>query len=458
MADFDETSRDLSAYLDGELGQADARRLDEALEGSSALRQELAELRALRALLLAQDRPRAGSALTARIVAAAEQLQARGELGPGASLVPRWSRRLAVAAVLVMAAGAGVMVSMNWLASEKPPVGPEIATTDPPPGPLNGGLADTRNSKGLKLDRLARHRGRESGPADVVHEEIVTDNLEETQRDVENVLLSNGLRPDVVRDIAKIGKGSAPRDGGNTYRFSQRGAETISYDVLGSPEQVTNVRVQLSRIRGLQSVDEAPSVAMKALAPAPPTRPSAKPGDPSTAGSVSKVMSKGECFVGTGGTPGPTVAAGAKDVARKPEKNRSPKAAPGGHDVRIASDRDGKYGGKGFMAELSEMLSFLVGGRARGRGKAPQATSGPVAGQQKKEILAVHQGEDKSKQRQPKWQDDRTQSRQEAAPVKANVQRLVITVNKTVLTREGEARRAAAAARAADRSPPAAKE
>ncbi|MBL7134531.1 MAG: zf-HC2 domain-containing protein [Phycisphaerae bacterium] len=463
MAEYDETSRDLSAYLDGELGAADARRVAEALDGSSALRQELAELRALRALMLAQPCHRGGADLTARIVAAAEQLHARGELGPAASSpLVLWARRLAVAAVLVIAAGAGVMVSINWLGGDDLPPVEEIVATEPPPEPLKERLARDPIVEDAKRGSMPRRRSGTSVPQDAGNEVIVTHDLDLVRRDVEKALLDNGLRADVVRATAKIGKGRMPRGGGYYYRFSSDGAETISCEVLGTAEQVTNLRADLGRIRRSQFVDQAPAKAMKAPGPVQPARPGAKPGELSSGSRESK----GEHSYGQGAPPRPTVNAKAKNVARKPADHRGQKGAADGQNVQIATDRAEEDREKGILAKLSDMLDTFRGGRtqgAQGAGEAPQTTSGPAGTQQqKKELLAVEQGlEDALKQQARTRPGEEKRDREAAELVGANVQRLVITLNKTVLTREAEARRAAQAADAAGavgRSPPAAKE
>jgi len=453
MAEEDTTSQDLSAYLDGELSEADAGRVGAALESSGALRQDLAELRALRQLMLAQPVYRAGSELTARIVAAAEQLQARGELSGVSSSVLRWARRLAVAAVIMIATGAGVMVSMNWLSPEQTPVGTEVARSDPQPDAPSGlrkkGLGTDSLAKDAKVMEHLGYRGRASVAEEASNEVIIThDDLTVARRNVERVLLSNGVRPDVVRGTAKAGKGRLLRAGGNTYRFSQQDAETASYEVVGSPEQVTNICIALGRTPGVQVAGQSQFLALKAKSPSAPVRPSAKPSDSQGPGHVSKR----EGSFGAGSASKPAKHAATKETGPGGRGGRGGQKAavppPGGQsgqdgpDGQILVGQDKRDSDTNFLKKLAEMIGVLRRDHAQGdQGgeQAPQVTGG-VEGERKQQKEIQDDGE------AVKQKADR------ANLVQANVQRLVITLNKRTLSVQAETRRAT------DRSSPAAKE
>ncbi len=108
-----------SAYLDGELSEADAARLAELLRQRDDLAAELRALRATRDLVRGLPRERAPEDLLDRIMAQAE----RGRLVGGTQDEPQrrpfaWVRYVAVAAVLLVAVGVGTVVYMTIEATE----------------------------------------------------------------------------------------------------------------------------------------------------------------------------------------------------------------------------------------------------------------------------------------------------------------------------------------------------
>ena len=103
----------LSAYLDGELNAGEAERLTQALQGDTDLRQELAELANVRTLLRSLPRERAGEDFIPCLLAEAERTQLVGLAAEEVPLGMRWARRLASAAVLLVAATIGVVVAMT---------------------------------------------------------------------------------------------------------------------------------------------------------------------------------------------------------------------------------------------------------------------------------------------------------------------------------------------------------
>jgi len=109
----------LSAYLDGELDEAQLRQVEEALESDGGLRAELAELSAARKLLrdLPAEKPPAD--LVSRVLAEAERSQLVGgqsaESGPSPL---RWIRYAASAAVLLVAATVGMVIAITLCSPE----------------------------------------------------------------------------------------------------------------------------------------------------------------------------------------------------------------------------------------------------------------------------------------------------------------------------------------------------
>lgn len=108
------TQTQLSAYLDGELDEAQLRQIEEALESDGALRVELAELTATRKLLRDLPAEKPPVDLVSRVLAEAERSQLVGGQHAEAGSNPlRWVRYVASAAVLLMAATVGMVIAVT---------------------------------------------------------------------------------------------------------------------------------------------------------------------------------------------------------------------------------------------------------------------------------------------------------------------------------------------------------
>ncbi len=448
MADSNVTSRQLSVYLDGELDGAEARQVADALEGSEALRQELAELRAVRELLMGLPRHRGGDELAGRILAAAEQLQGRQPVGTAGRLT-LWVRRLSVAAVLLVAASGGVMMTVSWLSrpAPDPPGGTPIAHHDaakddrakdlsPRPGPGKGGkrreVSDVVDAK-----------------VDAGSEIIFTHDLDEAQVAVERVMLTNGLRPEPKATSARHGKmvdkEMRRSGGGGNFRFRRLGAETITYEVEGTPEQVMNLRAGIVRIRKSQFVEQRAGWKTKAAATPAAAKPLAK-----APGAAPRPI------VGKGG-----LAAGAAPMAPVQRGKQGGGAGGGGtveEKMEDAPEPSVAAGVQQIVQAAELLFKRTVAGQSTARG-------GRADSVQQAEGL-TRPGEDQKQQRKVArggvangaLQESETPGRQVRTPVdladlqdrRANRQRLVITLNKSPLTAEAAARRDAAMQRAAE--------
>ena len=427
MAENNKTSWELSAYMDGELGKAEADRVARALRSDPALQRELDTLRATREMLLSLPRYRAGKGLADRIVAAAEQLQAHSPTDAGVSgKADRWSRRLAAAAVLLIAAGAGMMVTRAWLEQDDRPVGPSIARTDAPedrPSGVGGGVDPSPPGPARRSDEVHN-----DGCVD--RKDIFTDDLDQARRDVERALLTNGLVPEARAKSVRIGKGRMSRAGGGNFRFNQVSTETVSYDVVGTAEQIAGVHAELGRIQKRQFVAQAPRPVLD--------RPGGKllakkyeKAKPETGG---RIESKG------GATPGPGAAARAPVVCPKaPARTRDDKQAVMRIDLARAEglamkewDRllDMVWGGQAsqkssVLAAKQAEGATTTAADARGRRKHVAGTLEDATAGQSQEALAGRQKSDGQRL------------------VTGNVRQLTITLNKSPLTHADAARRAA---------------
>lgn len=164
MMDEKETIRQmLSAYLDGELSQPDAQRVEQAVLADPALTADLAALRATRELVHQLPREHAPEDFVSRVLAGAER---RRLTDAGSEIVQRrppfrWVRHLAAAAVFLIAAGIGTVIVVSLVApvdfrdkmaaagKKKAPESPMVAKE----GYSNGRLAE-RKTKDLE-DRVA---------------------------------------------------------------------------------------------------------------------------------------------------------------------------------------------------------------------------------------------------------------------------------------------------------------
>ena len=119
-----DTTELLSAYLDGEVTEEQARRCDEHLAVCADCRAELERLGAARSLLRAMPEPVVPPSLAGAIkLAVAEEI---GEQSSGL-LWPAWATPLAAAAALVVAITAGYMLRSSELMP-----GPELAAEPTP--------------------------------------------------------------------------------------------------------------------------------------------------------------------------------------------------------------------------------------------------------------------------------------------------------------------------------------
>jgi len=127
MSDKDKTTEQLSAYLDGELSDADRRKLRRAMEADADLSKELRKLQAVRELLGKLPKEQAGDEFVAGVLGRAERRNLIGSsTAPQAPPRVRWVRWLASAAVLLIAAGIGVVVFVGL----NQPTFPELVEQD----------------------------------------------------------------------------------------------------------------------------------------------------------------------------------------------------------------------------------------------------------------------------------------------------------------------------------------
>jgi len=276
MMDENEKIREqLSAYLDGELDDAEVGRVEQAVGAEKELAAELEQLRGVRSLLRGLPTERAPKGFVETVLSQAERPRLVGGAdGHADNRAIQWVRRLATAAVLLVAVSVGaVVVATLWKTSDfdyEPadighPSGPVAMTPlkhdmtpEPEKGNKGGAMA---NGKGKPhgVDRLERSdfkngsemdghipkasgtgaaRGRVAkdaygqtagedgaGVEVALNEDIFTANIPAAAKEVEQLFLANGLVPD--RQVAAT-NGAAVRTPGYAKKASGRKGAVVA--------------------------------------------------------------------------------------------------------------------------------------------------------------------------------------------------------------------------------------
>ena len=241
---------ELSAYLDGELGQAQARRVEEALKADSNLAAELDSLRAVREMVRRLPRCKAPAGMPERVIAGAERATPVAG-GRGTS----WALRVGVAAAALIAVGIGAAL-LTLVGTPRGPESELVKALQP----------DTAGrSPIMKGGRLAEP-GKPATPDMDAGASIVTlnffintDNLAQAQRDVERVFRSNSLLL-VAEDraLAQNGYLAKVRARSNFYLQTASTPTQIRYEVVIAEDQVRQIVHQLNAIRSRQKVAQIP--------------------------------------------------------------------------------------------------------------------------------------------------------------------------------------------------------
>ncbi|MHC4715634.1 MAG: anti-sigma factor family protein [Planctomycetota bacterium] len=275
----------LSAYLDGELSDAQARDLEQALQRDPDLSAELDSLRKVSGLVRSLPRARAPEDLADRVLERVE----RGRLLEGTAQERTrpagwWLSRLATAAVVLIAVGAGAFVvaklsTPSWVDRHGPGEGTaavgESTDTDAidaaarTSGERSGGDAvliakggapssapgSSRMGKSGLAGLEAGGLGGSPGPdAPVRHFYMNTDNIVLAKADVERVLASNGIVPAAGGLAARSGPAEVRQ--ANVYGQRKADGNRIEFEVAITPQQMREICRQLDVIRAAQTVPQ----------------------------------------------------------------------------------------------------------------------------------------------------------------------------------------------------------
>ncbi len=315
MNENQDISEQLSAYLDGELVPAEAARIESLLAKDDALARELARLRATRELLRSLPKAHVSPDFAEKVlqVAAGKRLLPGDPTARSTRTGLNWRKGLAAAAVVVVALGAGGVLSV-WFYEPPKKNHRELAMRDRPENLRRGGerktpvdgapthprfFSKSRNrvaqpgAAGEKGEEFAHKATAEGGCATHLgklgtsqdgvpverlarlaarNEVIFTDNLPAGQKQVEAVLISNNIQiaPTNQRTLAcnQANQISPPpqKQRGISAGFRVDGSE-VQYVVYGDAGQLRRVREELEQnVRARQMVSQlSEPVSQKAL-------------------------------------------------------------------------------------------------------------------------------------------------------------------------------------------------
>ncbi len=313
MDDNDTIREQLSAYMDGELSEQEAQRVERATEADPALAEELASLRATRRVLHDLPRERAGEDFVRCVLERAERerLTQAGESERAGWWTGRVEKLAGVAAVLV--AGAlmiGLIVGLwnmqdfdDRMASydatqEEPSAAPDealarrrersvMAKGGDRSSAMDGGTlapefrdylrdADTRTASAraqidAALDRYLRRVGQmdrdvraAAAPAEIYNVDIYTNDVTDTRRSVELALIANGITPLTMEDALPENQRQAATQSkaalsrANFFHNTAATRDEVQYVAFVNPEQQRRLGEELGDIRKRQVVAQRP--------------------------------------------------------------------------------------------------------------------------------------------------------------------------------------------------------
>jgi len=149
MNDKEKIQSQLSAYLDGELGDDQAGAVAAAIEQDAELAAELERLRKTRDLVQGLPRQQAGEEFVAQVLAKAERTHLVRAVAAHQASPWRWVRHLATAAIVLIAASLGISVVVTlW---NLPNVDEELAAN----GKKIGQVASAEKPAADEFDKIA---------------------------------------------------------------------------------------------------------------------------------------------------------------------------------------------------------------------------------------------------------------------------------------------------------------
>ena len=261
MTDREEQFEQLSAYLDGELRAEEALELEAAIQADPGLQAELESLRRTRELLRQLPQETVPDHFAHAVMARAEKHHHLGKANPaGMYRSWRWIQ-LATAAVVLIAAGLGLVVISHMSSTQDTE---SIVAVAPPPEPLAPveGIRSAPEPAAVPV-RAVTSTGADALAAspsmpDVVMEVIWTDDLAVARDEVAEVLADNAIAPADWDESATLG--GSKLVAANSYQTTRTDDRQIRLVVNVHLDQVEQLRADLTRLRRRQTVAQmAPS-------------------------------------------------------------------------------------------------------------------------------------------------------------------------------------------------------
>lgn len=238
----DKFREQLSAYLDGELSEAEAAAVARAVEADSQLARELDRLRAVKELVAALPRQSAPAELASRVLARAER---EGRFAARAPWGVRLAR-LAAAALVLIAVGLGVTM-VCYLAGPPRPGQPDIAAVTDEPQPPVVAVAGVR--------AVDRHLAAiEAGDMPVV--QLNAGNRVLAEQELEEMFSRNK-----ILHVAKVRPKAALADApevANFYDRTQTGLNQTRYTVVMDTKRLRRIVGELNALRASHDIAVIP--------------------------------------------------------------------------------------------------------------------------------------------------------------------------------------------------------
>jgi len=285
--DRDNTRELLSAYIDGEVTAEQARSIEQAVARDPELALELHELTAAKRLVMSLPRQRAPRGFVRKVMARAERKHLLGDRQAGGAFsAARWIT-LAVAAVVLLTAGIGI-IAVNMLETGQGPS--PIANLDDDgdgsggPGHMDfndeslhgkagggrneevgdaGGRSATTNSGAVDGRGVIADTAFEYALTNARNTSIYTHDVSNTLAVLHKSFDRNAVLPLELEATDKpVGKGSekkrVSRGGLNFYYNKKQDTEQVQIVVMATDTVIEQLNGDLDRLADVQSVSQAP--------------------------------------------------------------------------------------------------------------------------------------------------------------------------------------------------------
>lgn len=372
-------SEQLSAYLDGELSQADAQRVEQAVASNSALTAQLVRLRSLRAMVRQLPRQHAPEDFVARVMGRVEREHlVSTSWGSGDRGILRWSRHFATAAMVLIALSIGAVVVTTIL---RTPSGNNPIAAVPPQGSRGsekgfdkaGPFASLDKTKDAAGKASARNTDTKDSDRLAMSEDVYTNDPEMSIRTLRQILAENNATG-TREKIAPKGNGveSTPPSESQGAELRLRAGEAVVVVASVPEDRMEKLTSSIESLRKQQEVSQRKADGSRDDTGQPLPCPklgygegSIKPASPgvSPAGVTTRPAIERPDVEGKWPKEGPLAAHGPEEDHR-PKASRPTGALPPGATTSSApASAPGKLSDAQLTKEQAKNGSELIGGR-----------------------------------------------------------------------------------------------